>query len=110
MTMNRTFPQHLATNAGAALITDLASDIASHRTNLDGRIEDVVRGFQAGATLAQSLKPGDRFQGAIIEADAYAGIGPRQNTAAWQGFVIGFSSSLPEVIVTNVDDVLLEYR
>ena len=104
--MNRTFPQYLATNAGAALITDLAS----HRTNLDARIEDVVRGFKAGTALAQSLKPGDRFQGAIIEADAYAGIGPRQNTAAWRGFVIGFASSLPEVIVTNVDDILLEYR
>jgi hypothetical protein len=104
--MNRTFPQYLATNAGAALITDLAS----HRTNLDARVEDVVRGFKAGMALAQSLKPGDRFQGAIIEADAYAGIGPRQNTAAWRGFVIGFASSLPEVIVTNVDDILLEYR
>lgn len=104
--MNRTFPQHLATQASAALITDLAT----HRTNLDQRVEELVRGFQAGATLAQSLQPGDRFQGAIIEADAYAGVGPRQNTAAWRGFVIGFASSLPEVIVTNVDDILLEYR
>ena len=108
--MNRTFPQHLATNAGAALITDLASDLASYRTNFDARIEDVIRGFQAGATLAQSLKPGDRFQGAIIEADAYAGVGPQQNAAAWQGFVIGFASSLPELVVTDVDDILIEYR
>ena len=104
--MNHTFPQHLATQASAALITDLASG----RTNLDAQVEDVVRGFQAGAALAQSLKPGDRFQGAVIEADAYAGVGQSQNSAAWQGFVIGFASSLPELVVTNVDDELLEYR
>ena len=106
--MNRTFPQHdeLATKAGAALITDLASG----RINLDARVEDVVRGFKAGAALAQNLKLGDEFLSAIVEADAYAGVGPQQNTPAWRGFVIGFASSLPDVISTNLDDILLEYR
>jgi ABC-type sulfate/molybdate transport systems ATPase subunit len=36
--------------------------------------------------------------------------GLQQNSAAWQGFVIGFANNLPEVVVTNVDDILLEYR
>ena len=110
--MNRTFPQHLATKAGAALITELDSitNLDHSLTNLDQRVTDVIRGFKAGMDRAQSLKPGDRFQGAVIEADAYAGVGQSQNSAAWQGFIIGFASSLPELVVTNTDDVLLEYR